>query len=245
MVAPRRGKNVPPRESFVSFSRAMRLVKIAHSHSGCFATLSARCALQPATGKVPGVDVQRGAFALVGLFKFHSVSLCGRLYPLPRRTTFRFRNALHLIEARNRVAYVRGIFQRLLALLRERELGCGYPITSWLGQLCHYFFSLGSSLRTGGPGIVLMFDCGSFSSSCRVVWVTSFPRVDSAMRGPSISFLTRASVAWLDSCFGSFLCIVHDVTSAKGLQVNLEQGWQFQHCFQLSSLEQSLPICKM
>jgi len=79
------------------------------------------------------VDVQRGAFALVGLFKFHSVSLCGRLYPLPRRTTLRFRNALHLIEARNSVAYVRGIFQRLLALLRESELGCGYPITSWLG----------------------------------------------------------------------------------------------------------------
>jgi hypothetical protein len=24
---------------------------------------------------------------------------------------------------------------------------------------------------------------------------------------------------------------LHDVTSAKGLQVNLEQGWQFQHCF--------------
>jgi hypothetical protein len=71
--------------------------------------------------------VQRGVFALVGLFKFHSVSLCGRLYPLPRRTTFRFRNALHLIEARNSVAYVRGIFQRLLALLGESELGCGYP----------------------------------------------------------------------------------------------------------------------
>jgi hypothetical protein len=24
---------------------------------------------------------------------------------------------------------------------------------------------------------------------------------------------------------------LHDVTSAKGLQVNLEQGWQFQYCF--------------
>jgi hypothetical protein len=77
--------------------------------------------------------VQHGVFALVGLFKFHSVSLCGRLYPLPRRTTFRFRNALHLIEARNSIAYVSGIFQRLLALLGESELGCGYPITSWLG----------------------------------------------------------------------------------------------------------------
>jgi hypothetical protein len=69
--------------------------------------------------------VQRGVLALVGLFKFHSVSLCGRLYPLPRRTTFHFRNALHLIEARNSVAYVRGIFQRLLALLGESELGYG------------------------------------------------------------------------------------------------------------------------
>jgi hypothetical protein len=28
------------------------------------------------------------------------------------------------------------------------------------------------------------------------------------MRGSSISFLTRASVAWLDSCLGSFLCIL-------------------------------------
>ena len=76
---------------------------------------------------------QRGALALAGLFKFDSVSLCGRLYPLPRRTAFRFRNALHLMKARNRVAYVRGIFQRLLALLGESELGCGYPIASWLG----------------------------------------------------------------------------------------------------------------
>ena len=78
-------------------------------------------------------SIQRTEFDLVGLFKFHSVSLCGRLYPLPRRTTFRFRNALHLIEARNSVAYVRGIFQRLLALLGESELGCGYAITNWLG----------------------------------------------------------------------------------------------------------------
>ena len=88
--------------------------------------------------------IQRAEFKLGGLFKFHRVSLCGRLYPLPRRTTFRFRNALHLIEARNSVAYVRGVFQRLLALLRERELGCGDPITSWLGQLCHYFSPSGA-----------------------------------------------------------------------------------------------------
>jgi hypothetical protein len=58
---------------------------------------------------------------LVGLFKFHPVSLCGRLYPLPlpRRTTFRVRDALHLMEACDSITYVRGIFQRLLALLGE------------------------------------------------------------------------------------------------------------------------------
>ena len=70
--------------------------------------------------------VQWGVFALVGLFEFHSISLCGRLDPLPRRTTFGFRNALHLLEARDSVTYVRGIFQRFLALLWESELGCGY-----------------------------------------------------------------------------------------------------------------------
>src|ERR1022692_659879 len=85
----------------------------------------------PAPAAMAGV--QRGVFAPVGPFKFHSISLCGRLDSLPRRTTFRFRNALHLLEARGSVAYVRGIFQRLLALLGESELGCGYLITSWLG----------------------------------------------------------------------------------------------------------------
>jgi hypothetical protein len=69
--------------------------------------------------------VQRGMFALVGLFKFHSISLCGRLDSLPRRMTFGFRNALHLLEARDSVAYVRGIFQWLLALFGESELGYG------------------------------------------------------------------------------------------------------------------------
>src|SRR5450631_4077487 len=48
-------------------------------------------------------------FALVGPFKFHSISLCGRLDSLPRRTTFGFRNALHPLEARGSVADVRGI----------------------------------------------------------------------------------------------------------------------------------------
>jgi hypothetical protein len=82
---------------------------------------------------------------LFGLLKFHSVSLCGRLYPLPRRSTFRFRNVLHLVEARNRVAHVRGVLQRLLALLGKSELGCRYPITSWFGQLCHCFPPSGAS----------------------------------------------------------------------------------------------------
>ena len=77
--------------------------------------------------------VQRGVFAPAGPFKFHSVSLGGSQYPPPRRATFRFHNALHLIEARDSVGYVKGIFQRLLALLGESELGCGHPITSWLG----------------------------------------------------------------------------------------------------------------
>jgi hypothetical protein len=78
-------------------------------------------------------SIQRTEFEVGGLFKFHCVSLCGRLYPLPGRATFCFRNALHLLEARNSVAYVGRIFQWLLALLREREPGCGYPIASWLG----------------------------------------------------------------------------------------------------------------
>src|ERR1039457_1353836 len=96
--------------------------------------------------------LHRGEFGLVGGFKFHSVSLGGRLYPLPRRTTFRLRNVLHLMEARNRVAHVRGIFQRLLALLGKSELACRYPVTSWFGQLCHCFRPSGHPLRSEGPG---------------------------------------------------------------------------------------------
>src|ERR1035438_6380070 len=96
--------------------------------------------------------VQRGAFALVRPFKSHSISLCGRLDSLPRRTTFRFRNALHLLEARGSVAYVRGIFQRFLALLGESEIGCGYLITNWLGLLWHYCFSSPRRLVAYGGG---------------------------------------------------------------------------------------------
>src|SRR5664279_1624862 len=81
----------------------------------------------PAPADAAGVS--RGVFALVGGFKFHSVSLRGRLYPLPRCPTFRFRNLLHLAEARDRVAHVRGVLQRFLALLGKSELACRYPIT--------------------------------------------------------------------------------------------------------------------
>jgi hypothetical protein len=83
----------------------------------------------------------------------------------------------------------------------------------------------------GGSGLVLTFDYGSLSSSCRVVRLTSFSRVNSAMRGSSISFCSeRVSLGWFLASARSY-AYLHDVTSAKGLQVNLEQGWQFQHCF--------------
>ena len=44
------------------------------------------------------------------------------------------------------------------------------------------------------------------------------------MRGSSISFFTRASIAWLDSCLGSFLCILarcHESKGITGTWVNL------------------------
>jgi hypothetical protein len=85
----------------------------------------------------------------------------------------------------------------------------------------------------------------SFSSFWRVIWLLASSRVDSAMRGSFISFLTRASVAWLDSCFGPFLCIRHDVTSLKGLQVNLEHTGSFRIVFIPSSFEQSVSFCEM
>ena len=42
-------------------------------------------------------------------------------------------------------------------------------------------------------------------------------RVDSAMRGSSISFLTRARSAWLDSCIGWLLCILVRCHVSKGI----------------------------
>jgi hypothetical protein len=84
---------------------------------------------EPAHVAVPG----RGVFALVGPFKFHSISLCGRLDSLPRRTTFRFRNALHLLEARGSVAYVRGIFQQLRERGESTHCGFDFPIRPGTG----------------------------------------------------------------------------------------------------------------
>ena len=73
-------------------------------------------------------------------------------------------------------------------------------------------------MRTDGPpGLFTTLDYGSFSSFWRVVWLMSSSRVDSAMRGSSISFLTRASVAWLDSCLGSFLCILAQCHESEGI----------------------------
>jgi hypothetical protein len=95
--------------------------------------------------------VQRGMFALFVFLNLHSESLCGSLYPLPRCSTFRFRNVLHLVEPRNRVAHVRGVLQRLLALLGKGELGCRYPIATWLGQLCHSFLPREHPLPHGRP----------------------------------------------------------------------------------------------
>jgi hypothetical protein len=51
--------------------------------------------------------------------------------------------------------------------------------------------------------------------------------------GPELMICTHAIDRLRRSTFASARSYahLHDVTSAKGLQVNLEQGWQFQHCF--------------
>jgi hypothetical protein len=105
------------------------------------------------------------------------------------------------------------------------EDGCGYPITSWFGQLCHCFPPREHPRRLNGPGILGHLGYGSFSNSCSVVWLTSYSsRVNSAMRGSSIFFLTRASIAWLDSCFGSFLFILARCHKSKGITGQLGTG---------------------
>jgi len=69
------------------------------------------------------------------------------------------------------------------------------------------FSLLGSiSLRLDAPQQLLtvarVLDHGSFTSSGLLVELTVSSRVDAAMRGSSISFLTRARSAWLDSFLG-------------------------------------------
>ena len=119
-------------------------------------------------------SIHRAEFGLGGLFKFHCVSLCGSLYPLPRRTTFCFRDALHLVEACNSVAYVRNIFSGSLRCFGKANLVADIRSRAGLVSFAILFLPR-SSLRMGGPGIVLTFDYGSFSSYCRVAWLSLVP----------------------------------------------------------------------
>jgi hypothetical protein len=175
--------------------------------------------------------VQRGAFALIRPFKSHSISLCGRLDPLPRRTTFGFRNALHLLEARQRCGRERHFpAAPCVAWGKRTWLPISDHELAWLAW--PLFFSLGSiPCCTAVRNSFTTLDYGSFSSFWRVVWLMSSCRVDSAMRGSSISFLTRASVAWLDSCLGSFLCIT---CTMSRVQRDYRSIWnrtaRFQNC---------------
>ena len=76
-----------------------------------------------------------------------------------------------------------------------------------------------------------MLDHGSFSNSCRVVLVdVFFPREFGHARLIHFLFDASESLGWIVASARSYAHL-HDVTSAKGLQVNLEHGWQFQHCF--------------
>ena len=89
-------------------------------------------------------------------------------------------------------------------------------------------------------GFFTTLDYGSFSSSCRVVWLTSSSRMDSAMRGSSISFLTRASVAWLDSCFGSFKYIPARFHESKGITSQFGTGLAVSELFSYRAVLNSL-----
>src|ERR1019366_2717673 len=123
------------------------------------------------------LTIRAGVFTLVGLFKFHSVSLCGGLYPLPRRATFRFRNALHLIEARNSVADVGRHFpaapcvawkKRTWLRISDHELAwLALPLLSSLGSI---------PLRTDGPGLFTTHHGSVSSSRSGVVDVIFFSR---------------------------------------------------------------------
>jgi len=185
-------------------------------------------------------------FALAGPFKFHSVSLCGRLYPLPRRATFRFRNALHLIEARRSVGYVRGIFQRLLALLGKANLVADIRSRAGLVSFAIVFLPREHPPAHGRPGTLYHVGVRQLFQFLPRGLVDVFFRVDSAMRGSSISFLTRASVAWLDSCFGSFKCILARFHESKVMTSQFGTGLAVSELFSyravLNSLYQSANV---
>src|ERR1017187_7213501 len=230
--------------------RSARLLPVATHKRGQSAArryapvVIGRATRGPATADPVGVHV--GGLALIRLLQFHTISFCGGLYPLPRRPTFRFRNVLHLVEARDRVAHMRGVLQRLFALLGKSELGCGYPVTNCLGELCHCFPSSGVSPCVRAAPVLVTTDYDGFLSSSSVVWLTSYSsRVDSAMRGSSISFLTRARSAWSDSCLGWFLCIVARCQESKGITGQLGTDLTTVELFFLpSSFDQFVPPCE-
>src|ERR1019366_4629522 len=58
--------------------------------------------------------------------------------------------------------------------------------------------------------------------------------------GSSISFLTRASVAWLDSCFGSFLCILARCHECKGITGQFGTGLAVSALFSYRAVLNSL-----
>jgi hypothetical protein len=89
-------------------------------------------------------------FALVRPFKSHSLSLCGLLDPLPRRTTFGFRNTLHLLEARDSVADVRGS-SGSLRCLGKANLVADIRSRAGLVSLATIFLPWEHSLLHGGP----------------------------------------------------------------------------------------------
>jgi len=103
----------------------------------------------------------------------------------------------------------------------------------------------GISCARRAPGLFTT-DYDSFSSSCSVVWLTSYSsRVDSAMSGSSSSFLTRARSAWLESCLGWLLCILARCHASKGITGQLGTELTTVELFFLpSSFAQFVPLCE-
>jgi hypothetical protein len=65
------------------------------------------------------------------------------------------------------------------------------------------------------------------------------------MRGSSISFLTRARSAWLDSCLGWFLCILARCHESKSITGQLGTELTIVELFSLpSSFDQSVALCE-